>query len=137
LIDCNSQAQIIVAKREAFDFSRGEPPQEFLTFLRALEVSWPEPGITGLMTNIFHQVSDDVVLRSLVNVARVEKTLLFETRREASDIMRDMPGSGVAFTLDDYRVNNYGYDTNLLNLRLIVVNYNDPYTVMAANSLSP
>lgn len=84
------QAQIIVASRELFDFSRGQPPEEFLTFLRVLEIQ------------------DEVVLRVLVNVGRIEKTLLFDTRAEAADKLHQMPGGGVAFTLDNYQVRNYG-----------------------------
>jgi hypothetical protein len=54
------------------------------------------------------QIEDEVVLRVLVNVGRIEKTLLFDTRAVAAEELRQVQGGGVAFTLDNYQVRNYG-----------------------------
>jgi hypothetical protein len=58
---------------------------------------------------ITFQINDPYVLRALVNTASIERTFLFETRAEASDVLNTMRGGGIAFTNDGFSVRNYGY----------------------------
>ncbi|KAI0700048.1 P-loop containing nucleoside triphosphate hydrolase protein [Cerioporus squamosus] len=78
--------QIIIAEVDLFDFSEGEPPQGYLTILRALEVS------------------NDYVLRQLVNTAHIESTLLAPTRAEADQMLMSLGTGGQAMAADLYRV---------------------------------
>jgi structural maintenance of chromosomes protein 6 len=54
------------------------------------------------------QISDPFVLRTLVNVASIERTLLFDTRAEASDVLGSFRGGGAAYTLDGFQVRSFG-----------------------------
>ncbi|RPD77418.1 P-loop containing nucleoside triphosphate hydrolase protein [Lentinus tigrinus ALCF2SS1-7] len=82
----NRNCQIIIAEVDLFDFSEGEPPQGYLTILRALEVS------------------DPYVLRQLVNSAHVESVLLAHTRAEADQMLMSLGTGGTAMAADNYRV---------------------------------
>jgi hypothetical protein len=48
------------------------------------------------------------VLRTLVNVSSIERTLLFDTRREASQTLQGLPGRVVAYSLDGFQVQSFG-----------------------------
>ncbi|RDX50230.1 P-loop containing nucleoside triphosphate hydrolase protein [Lentinus brumalis] len=82
----NRNCQIIIAEVDMFDFSEGEPPQGYLTILRALEIS------------------NDYVLRQLVNTAHIEGTLLAPTRAEADKMLMSLGTGGQAMAADLYRV---------------------------------
>ncbi|PCH39760.1 nucleoside triphosphate hydrolase protein [Wolfiporia cocos MD-104 SS10] len=84
----NGHAQIIIAEVDIFDYSRGEPPPEVLTVLRALDVS------------------DPYVLRVLINSAHIESTVIAPSRSEADAALRNL-GRGVAWSADLYRVMRY------------------------------
>jgi hypothetical protein len=59
------------------------------------------------------QINDPFVLRALVNTASIERTLLFETRAEASEVLNTMRGGGVGYTGDGFNVRNFGYVLSL------------------------
>ncbi|KAI0755297.1 P-loop containing nucleoside triphosphate hydrolase protein [Daedaleopsis nitida] len=82
----NKQCQIIISEVDLFDFSEGEPPQNYLTVLRAIEVS------------------DEYVLRQLVNNAHIESVLLAPTRAEADRMLMSLGTGGQAMSGDFYRV---------------------------------
>ncbi|KAG6919643.1 hypothetical protein DXG01_003507 [Tephrocybe rancida] len=75
----NQDKLIIINSHDMFDYSRGEPPEQYLTVLRALEIS------------------DPYVLRVLINIAKIERVLLTRTRPEAEQMLRAIRG-GVAWT---------------------------------------
>ncbi|KAI0632483.1 hypothetical protein C8Q77DRAFT_927990 [Trametes polyzona] len=81
-----NNAQIIIAGVDMFDFSAGEPAPQYLTVLRALEVS------------------DQYVLRQLVNSLHIESMLLAKTRSEADQMLMSIGTGGVAMSADLYRV---------------------------------
>ncbi|TBU45032.1 P-loop containing nucleoside triphosphate hydrolase protein [Dichomitus squalens] len=107
--------QIIISEVDLFDFSEGEPPVQYLTILRALEVSNP------------------YVLRQLVNTAHIENQLLAPSRREADQMLMGLPKGGVALAADLYRVVRFpeggGQSTVLSGLK-----GNDPRHVLFRNS---
>ncbi|KAI8978840.1 P-loop containing nucleoside triphosphate hydrolase protein [Trametes punicea] len=78
--------QIIISEVDLFDFSEGEPPPNYLTILRALEVK------------------DEYVLRQLVNNLRIESTLLAPNRAEADKMLLSLGSGGTAMGADLYRV---------------------------------
>ncbi|KAI0366623.1 P-loop containing nucleoside triphosphate hydrolase protein [Pilatotrama ljubarskyi] len=82
----NTRSQIIISEEDLFDFSEGEPPQDYLTILRALEVTEP------------------YVLRQLINTAHIEGTLLAPNRAEADQMLMSLGRGGVAMAADLYRV---------------------------------
>ncbi|KAL1950788.1 hypothetical protein VTO73DRAFT_5912 [Trametes versicolor] len=82
----NKHCQIIISEVDLFDFSSGEPPQHCLTVLRVLEVT------------------DEYVLRRLVDSQHIESTLLAATRAEADQMLMSLGSGGVAFAADLYRV---------------------------------
>ncbi|KAF8625965.1 hypothetical protein AX17_006690 [Amanita inopinata Kibby_2008] len=81
----NSHALIVIYEKDLFDYSRGEPPENVLTVLRALEIS------------------DPYVLRILINMASIERILLAETRRDGDYSLRNL-GGGVAWSNDGFLV---------------------------------
>ncbi|KAH9851599.1 P-loop containing nucleoside triphosphate hydrolase protein [Lenzites betulinus] len=99
----NHNTQIIISEVDLFDFSAGEPPQNYLTILRALEVS------------------DDYILRQLVNNLHIESTLLAANRAEADEMLVSLGSGGVAMAADLYRVVRFpeggGQSSVLNNLR--------------------
>lgn len=54
------------------------------------------------------QISNEHVVRVFINAASIEKRLLYESRYEAQEELRNVRGGGVAFTLDLFNVRNYG-----------------------------
>ncbi|KAI0357379.1 P-loop containing nucleoside triphosphate hydrolase protein [Trametes cingulata] len=86
LKETNNRSQIIIAEEDLFDYSEGEPPQNYLTILRALEVT------------------DPYVLRQLINTAHIEGTLLASNRAEADQMLMSLGRGGVALAADLYRV---------------------------------
>ncbi|EKM51961.1 uncharacterized protein PHACADRAFT_102496 [Phanerochaete carnosa HHB-10118-sp] len=92
--------QIIISEVDLFDYSRGEPAQGFMTVLRALDIS------------------NEWVLRLLINAFSIESILIAETRKDADDRLRDL-GHGVAWTSDAYTVERYRRVYASLHLRLV------------------
>ncbi|KAF8645220.1 hypothetical protein AX16_008047 [Volvariella volvacea WC 439] len=84
----NQQIQIIIFEKDLFDFNHGEPPREYLTVLRALEIS------------------DPYVTRILINMGTIERQILAETRRRGEDMLKQLRG-GQAWTLDGFNVRVY------------------------------
>ncbi|RDB15207.1 Structural maintenance of chromosomes protein 6 [Hypsizygus marmoreus] len=97
----NHHTMIIIYEKDLFDYSRGEPPESYLTVLRALEIS------------------DPYVLRIMINQARIERQVLALTRKEGENILRSMRG-GSAWTKDQFRVQVFpegGSSSTPLNFR--------------------
>ena len=93
-----------------FDYSEGEPPQEYLTVLRAIEVRmW-----CRLLNHLNHntssfQVTDDYVLRQMITNMRIEATMLAPTRKEADQMLIAHGRGGQAVTADLFRVTRFPY----------------------------
>ncbi|KAI9057466.1 P-loop containing nucleoside triphosphate hydrolase protein [Trametes sanguinea] len=103
----NRHSQIIISEVDLFDFSDGEPPLDYLTILRALEVK------------------DEYVLRQLVNNLRIESTLLAPNRAEADKMLLNLGSGGVAMGADLYRVVRFpegGGQSSVIN----DLRHNDP-----------
>ncbi|KAJ7147173.1 P-loop containing nucleoside triphosphate hydrolase protein [Mycena crocata] len=84
----NEQTSVHIFQPDLFDYSRGEPPAEVLTVLRALEISDPH------------------VLRIMINKASIESRVLAQERRDASRILATLRG-GVAWSRDKFAVTRY------------------------------
>ncbi|KAF7795375.1 hypothetical protein EIP86_006532 [Pleurotus ostreatoroseus] len=84
-----NRANIIISPVDLFDFSAGEPPENYLTVLRALDVS------------------DPYVLRVLINSNSIERTLLASSRREGDQALVSLGGGGVAWTADFFSVRRF------------------------------
>ncbi|KAI5122964.1 hypothetical protein M0805_006843 [Coniferiporia weirii] len=83
--------QVVVSERDLFDYSSGEPSENVLTVLRALEFT------------------DEYVKRIFINQHRIERTVLAPTRREGERLADSLGrGGGVALTADLMRVQAYG-----------------------------
>ncbi|KAN0087613.1 hypothetical protein V8E55_006234 [Tylopilus felleus] len=85
----NFHANVIISERDLFNYSAGEPRGDVLTVLRALDVS------------------DQYVLRVLINSANIERTVLAVDRKVGDDILKSLRGGGVAWTADHMRVTRY------------------------------
>ncbi|KAF5360927.1 hypothetical protein D9756_004996 [Leucocoprinus leucothites] len=97
----NNHVQITISSTELFDFSEGEPPLEYLTVLRALDISHP------------------LVTRILVNTANIETRVLANTRLEAQRSLEKLSRGGQAFTLDGFMVRVFpdGVSSQPLDIR--------------------
>ncbi|KAG6896995.1 hypothetical protein C0992_004775 [Termitomyces sp. T32_za158] len=80
----NHNTFIVINSKDMFDYSRGEPPEGYLTVLRALEIS------------------DPYVLRVMINVAKIERIHLAYSRAEAQSILEKLPGGGVAWSSEKF-----------------------------------
>ncbi|CAA7262794.1 unnamed protein product [Cyclocybe aegerita] len=97
----NSNHLILIYEKDLFDYRHGEPPQEFLTVLRALEIS------------------DPYVTRILINQMHIESQVLAHTRKEGQQLLERLRG-GSAWTLDNFNVRVYpegGVHSGGLNIR--------------------
>ncbi|KXN81796.1 Structural maintenance of chromosomes protein 6 [Leucoagaricus sp. SymC.cos] len=97
----NPHVLITISSSELFDFSEGEPPSDYLTVLRALEITNP------------------LVTRILVNTAGIESRVLAKTRLEAQRSLERLPRGGQAFTLDAFLVRVFpdGVSSTPLDIR--------------------
>ncbi|KAL1744412.1 hypothetical protein HDZ31DRAFT_82675 [Schizophyllum fasciatum] len=86
----NQRTTIIITERDIFDYSHGEPPEGILTVLRALEVN------------------DEFVLRVLINQNSIERQILADTRKDADQLLRSLPGAQRAWTNDKFDVRTFG-----------------------------
>ncbi|KIY45213.1 P-loop containing nucleoside triphosphate hydrolase protein [Fistulina hepatica ATCC 64428] len=85
----NTHINIIIAQKDLFDYSRGEPPSDVPTVLRALNIS------------------DEWVARILINNLRIERMVLQRTRADAQSLLRRLGGQNQAWTLDEFIVTVY------------------------------
>ncbi|EMD31410.1 hypothetical protein CERSUDRAFT_163056 [Gelatoporia subvermispora B] len=84
----NNGVPIIIAPVDLFDYSKGEPPPAYLTVLRALDIS------------------DEYILRVLINQLSIERIFLAPSRADADRILISAK-SGVAWAADSYRVQRF------------------------------
>lgn len=80
---------ITVAEKDLFDYSAGEAPPQLRTVLRVLDVS------------------DEWVIRILINNVHIERLVLTDTRAEAERILDQHP-KFIIWTADCARVQRYG-----------------------------
>ncbi|KAJ2237875.1 Structural maintenance of chromosomes protein 6 [Coemansia sp. RSA 485] len=99
------QSRIIICNTELFDYSAGEPSTEYMTMLRALDIS------------------NEVVKRQLINLNRIEQVILVEQRALGDKIMSSnnggFPKNVIAcLTVDGYSVGSRsgGLSTQAMNL---------------------
>ncbi|KAJ1962491.1 Structural maintenance of chromosomes protein 6 [Dipsacomyces acuminosporus] len=102
---CGCQSRIIICSSEMFDYSQGEPSTEFLTILRALDIS------------------NEIVKRQLINLNRIEQIILVDQRALGDKIMVSnnggFPRNVVAcLSADGYNVGSRtgGLSTQAINL---------------------
>ncbi|KAJ1814224.1 Structural maintenance of chromosomes protein 6, partial [Coemansia sp. RSA 2599] len=99
------QSRIIICNPELFDYSAGEPSADYLTILRALDIS------------------NEVVKRQLINLNRIEQVILVEQRALGDRIMSSNNGSFprnvvACLSIDGYSVGSRsgGLSTQAMNL---------------------
>ncbi|KAJ1888743.1 Structural maintenance of chromosomes protein 6, partial [Kickxella alabastrina] len=99
------QSRIVICKPELFDYSNGEPSTEYLTILRALEIS------------------NELVKRQLINLNRIEQIILVEQRALGDKIMVSNNGGfprnvTACLTVDGFSVGSRsgGLSTQSVNL---------------------
>ncbi|KAI0269879.1 P-loop containing nucleoside triphosphate hydrolase protein [Gloeopeniophorella convolvens] len=85
----NPSINVFVTEVDLFDYSQGEPAPHYTTILRVLDIS------------------NEFVVRILINQAKIERTLLAKTRREADEMLRQMTTGGQCLTGDLYRVTRF------------------------------
>ncbi|KAJ2932349.1 hypothetical protein H1R20_g4748, partial [Candolleomyces eurysporus] len=83
-----NQNSIIIFEKDLFDFSSGEPPAQFHTVLRALEIS------------------DPYVLRILINQSQIERIVLSDRRKQLENDLQQLRG-GFGWSLDKFNVKVY------------------------------
>lgn len=97
---------IIISRKDLFDYKNGEPPENMLTVLRALDVRALIYLQFDRVTHATQQISDPFVLRVLINQAHIERTILARTRAEADTMLKSIHG-GTAWSADFFRVTVY------------------------------
>ncbi|KAH9990809.1 P-loop containing nucleoside triphosphate hydrolase protein [Russula vinacea] len=85
----NPSINVFVSEVDLFDYKSGEPSPDFHTILRVIDVS------------------NEFVLRILINQAKIERTLLAPTRSTADQLLSGIRGGGVCLTADLWRVQRY------------------------------
>ncbi|KAI0061628.1 P-loop containing nucleoside triphosphate hydrolase protein [Artomyces pyxidatus] len=110
----NPGINIFVSEVDLFDYREGELDQRYFTVLRAIEVS------------------DEYVLRILINQANIERTLLARTRKEADEQLKEIRGGGVGVAADMYRVRRYP-DGGGQSSPIQVVRSGDPRNLLFTN----
>ncbi|KAK7048559.1 p-loop containing nucleoside triphosphate hydrolase protein [Favolaschia claudopus] len=88
LAEYGNKNTVFVHRPDLFDYSRGEPPADVLTVLRALDITNP------------------YVLRIMINKSSIESRVLAPRRADAARILNNMR-SGTAWTLDNFTVTRY------------------------------
>ncbi|RKP36861.1 P-loop containing nucleoside triphosphate hydrolase protein [Dimargaris cristalligena] len=89
------KSRVLVSKFEPFDYASGEPDPQYLTMLRVLKFS------------------NEAVKCQLINIHRIEQTILIEQRAEADRVMSSnrgqFPRNVIAcFTVDGFQVGRRG-----------------------------
>ncbi|KAI0250769.1 hypothetical protein BJV78DRAFT_1127436, partial [Lactifluus subvellereus] len=85
----NPNTTVFVSEVDLFDYSAGEPRAEYPTILRVVDVS------------------NEYVLRILINQAKIERILLAPTRRAADELLSSIDGGGQCLTADLWRVQRW------------------------------
>ena len=101
---------VIVSEVDLFDYSSGEPAPQYRTVLRVIDVSLT-PTL-ALILDIQYppsQVSNEFVLRILINQAKIERMLLAPTRSAADDLLRSVNGGRQCLTADLWRVQRWRF----------------------------
>ncbi|KIJ26663.1 hypothetical protein M422DRAFT_55403 [Sphaerobolus stellatus SS14] len=111
----NHQVSITISDVDLFDYSRGEPPEDILTVLRALEIK------------------DEWVKRILINQRSIEKVVLAKTRKEGDQILQQLRGNGFAWTADGNIVRRYA-EGGGSNTPMPTVKHQDPRNHMFSSS---
>ncbi|KAI0304378.1 P-loop containing nucleoside triphosphate hydrolase protein [Multifurca ochricompacta] len=86
----NPNTNVFVSEVDLFNYRSGEPEPQYPTILRAIDVS------------------DDFVLRILINQAKIERTLLAPTRKAADELLSGITAGGQCLTADLWRVQRWG-----------------------------
>ncbi|KAI9509233.1 hypothetical protein F5148DRAFT_978695, partial [Russula earlei] len=107
----NPHIDVFVSEVDLFDYKSGEPALDYLTILRVLDVS------------------DEFVLRILINQARIERTLLAPTRSAADELLSGVNGGGLCLTADRWRVQRWS-DGGGQSQPLHALKANDPRNLL-------
>ncbi|KAI0051110.1 P-loop containing nucleoside triphosphate hydrolase protein [Auriscalpium vulgare] len=110
----NHHCQIIVSEVDLFDYREGELDRQYLTILRAIECS------------------DEYVLRVLINQAKIERTLLANTRADADQQLSEVRGGGSGLSADLYRVTRFS-DGGGTSSTMNALRSNDPKNFLFMN----
>ncbi|KAH9936685.1 P-loop containing nucleoside triphosphate hydrolase protein [Fomitopsis serialis] len=89
LTQTNNRNSIIISEVDLFDYSHGEPPPDILTVLRVLDVS------------------DQYVLRVMINSASIESTYVARTRAQLDNILLGTGRGGFGWSADLYTVRRF------------------------------
>ena len=65
------------------------------------------------------QVSNEFVLRILINQVKIERTLLAPTRKAADDLLSSKTGGGQCLTADLWRVQRFKFVPRCTHLRVL------------------
>ncbi|KAI9443259.1 P-loop containing nucleoside triphosphate hydrolase protein [Lactarius indigo] len=85
----NPNTSVFVSEVDLFEYRSGEPDPKYPTVLRVIDVT------------------DEFVLRILINQAKIERTLLAPTRKAADDLLSGINGGGQCLTADLWRVQRF------------------------------
>ncbi|KAL6303900.1 hypothetical protein BKA93DRAFT_826310 [Sparassis latifolia] len=85
----NQKPSITISEVDLFDYSSGEPPEGYLTVLRTLEIS------------------DEYILRILINRAHIESMFLAPTCSDADGVLLQYGRTGTAWSADLYNVSRF------------------------------
>ncbi|KAH8998535.1 P-loop containing nucleoside triphosphate hydrolase protein [Lactarius akahatsu] len=85
----NPNTSVFVSEVDLFEYRDGEPDPKYPTVLRVIDVT------------------DEFVLRILINQAKIERTLLAPTRKAADDLLSGLNGGGQCLTADLWRVQRF------------------------------
>ncbi|KAH9980223.1 hypothetical protein BGW80DRAFT_1274148 [Lactifluus volemus] len=85
----NPNTTVFVSEVDLFDYKSGEPPPNYPTILRVINVS------------------DEFVLRILINQAKIERILLAPTRKAADELLSGIERGGQCQTADLWRVQRW------------------------------
>ncbi|KAI9465450.1 P-loop containing nucleoside triphosphate hydrolase protein [Lactarius psammicola] len=85
----NPNSNVFVSEVDLFDYRSGEPDPQYPTVLRVIDVT------------------DEFVLRILINQVKIERTLLAPTRKAADNLLSGITGGGQCLTADLWRVQRF------------------------------
>ncbi|KAN0139913.1 P-loop containing nucleoside triphosphate hydrolase protein [Lactarius tabidus] len=85
----NPNSNVFVSEVDLFDYRSGEPDPQYPTILRVIDVT------------------DEFVLRILINQAKIERTLLAPTRKAADELLSSLSKGGQCLTADLWRVQRF------------------------------
>jgi hypothetical protein len=108
LMVLSPKINVFVSEVDLFDYSRGEPGPEYPTILRVLNVS-SFFNQAYFSTQPTLQVSNEFVLRILINHAKIERLLLAPTRSAADNVLSSIGEGGQCLTADLWRVQRWRF----------------------------